>query len=178
VGVKRFAKTLHAAGAVKRAHRLRGSMTLPERVLWKALRKTGLHVRRQAPIGRYVVDFAVHEASLVIEVDGGWHDQPETQLHDVERDAWLESQGYRVLRFRNQRVLDDLEGVVDAILKSLPPRWGKGGVGGACTGSKRIAQEAAAPHVLDLQTIARTPTQPSPIEGEGALHSDPSGPLS
>jgi very-short-patch-repair endonuclease len=143
-------------------------MTLPEQVLWKALRKTGLHVRRQVPIGRYVADFAVHEAGLVIEVDGGWHDEPEAQLRDVERDAWLATQGYRVLRVRNQQVLEDMEGVVDAILKSLPPRWGKGGVGGADKPSKRRAQEAAPP-VLNLQPTARTPTQPSPIEGEGVV---------
>ena len=165
--MKRFDKALHAAGTLKRAHRLRGSPTFPEQALWKALRQTGLHVRRQAPIGRYVVDFAIHEARLVIEVDGGWHDEPETQLRDVERSAWLETQGYRVLRFRNQQVLDDLGGTVDAILNSLPPRWGKGGVGGAGTRLKRRVLEAAAPPVLDLQPIARTPTQPSAIEGEG-----------
>ena len=112
--MKRLDKTLHASGAIKRARRLRGSMTLPEKVLWKALRKMGLHVRRQAPIGRYVADFAVHGAGLVIEVDGGWHDFPNAQLRDVQRDVWLESQGYRVLRFRNQQVLDDVEAVVGA----------------------------------------------------------------
>jgi very-short-patch-repair endonuclease len=171
--MKRFDKTPHAAGTVKRARRLRGSMTLPEQVLWKALRKMELHVRRQAPIGRYVADFAIHEAGLGIEVDGFWRDEPETQLRDVERDAWLQSQGYRVLRFRNQEVMDDLDGVLDAILKSLPPRWGKGRVGGASAGVPSFVQEAP-PSVLDLQPIARTPTQPSPIEGEGALNSDAS----
>ena len=142
-------------------------MTLPEQLLWKALRKTDMHVRRQAPIGRYVADFAIHEAGLVIEVDGGWHDWPDAQLRDVERDAWLESQGYRVLRFGNQQVLDDLGNVVDAILKSLPPRWGKGRVGGASTVVPGFAHEASPPPVLNSQSTARTPTQPSPIEGEG-----------
>jgi very-short-patch-repair endonuclease len=165
--VKRFDKTPHAAGVVKRARRLRGSMTLPEQALWKALRKTGLHVRRQAPIGRYVADFAIHDAGLVIEVDGGWHDRPDAQLRDIERDVWLGAQGYRVLRFGNQRVLDDLGSVVDAILKSLPPRWGKGGDGGASAAVPGFVHEAVAPPDLDLQPTARTPTQPSPIEGEG-----------
>jgi very-short-patch-repair endonuclease len=189
--VKRFDKTLHPSGAVKRARRLRGSMTLPEKVLWKALRKMDLHVRRQAPIGRYVADFAIHDAGLVIEVDGGWHDLADAQLRDVERDAWLESQGYKILRFRNQQVSDDLEAVVDAILKSLPPRWGKGRDGGASAAVSNFTHEAATPSALDFQPIARTPTQPSPIEGEGfsaltltqpspleregALHPDPFG---
>ena len=165
--MKRFDKTLHAPGTAKKARRLRGSLTLLEQALWKAIRKTGLHVRRQAPIGRYVADFALHEARLIIEVDGGWHDEPEVQLRDIERDAWLAFQGYRVLRFRNQQVFDDLDGVVDAIMNSFPPRWGKGGVGGAGNPSKRIARGAATPPILDLQPTASTPTPPSPIEGEG-----------
>jgi very-short-patch-repair endonuclease len=173
VGVKRFDKTLHASGAVKRARRLRDSMTFAEKALSRALRKTDLHVRRQAPIGRYVVDFAIHDAGLVIEVDGGWHDLPDAQLRDLERDAWLESQGYRVLRFSNQQVLDDLDSVIDPI-PTLPPRWGKGRDGGASAVLSGFAHEAAPPPVLDLQPTARTPTQPSPIEGEGALHPEPS----
>ena len=76
-------------------------MTASEKALWKALRALDLHIRRQAPIGRYVVDFVHHGARLVIEVDSGWHDDPEAQLHDAERDAWLASQGYRVMRVRD-----------------------------------------------------------------------------
>jgi len=157
----------HAKGAIKRGRRLRREMTLPETALWRALRALELHVRRQAPIGRYVVDFAIHEAGLVIEVDGGWHDLPEAQLHDATRDDWLRSQGYRVLRFRNQQVLDDLEGVVDAIRKSLPPRWGKGrdGGGGSAVSGRTI--EAVQPPARIRTPTAATPTQPSPLEGEG-----------
>lgn len=76
-------------------------MTASERALWKALRALDLHIRRQAPIGRCVVDFIHHGARLVIEVDSGWHDDPEAQLHDAERDAWLAKQGYRVMRVRD-----------------------------------------------------------------------------
>jgi very-short-patch-repair endonuclease len=76
-------------------------MTVSERVLWKALRALDLHIRRQAPTGRYIADFIHHGAQLVIEVDSGWHDHPEAQLHDAERDAWLASQGYRVMRIRD-----------------------------------------------------------------------------
>ncbi|WP_369797885.1 endonuclease domain-containing protein [Caulobacter sp. CCH5-E12] len=91
----------HAPGVVKRARRLRNEMTASERALWKALRALDRHIRRQAPIGRYVVDFVHHGARLVIEVDSGWHDDPEAQLHDAERDAWLAKQGYRVMRVRD-----------------------------------------------------------------------------
>lgn len=76
-------------------------MTASERALWKALRALELHIRRQAPIGRYVVDFVHHGARLVIEVDSGWQDDPEAQWHDAQRDALLASQGYRVLRVRD-----------------------------------------------------------------------------
>ena len=76
-------------------------MTAAERVLWEALRALNLHIRRQAPIGRYVADFMHHRARLVIEVDSGWHDHPEAQLRDLERDAWLAGQGYRVMRIRD-----------------------------------------------------------------------------
>ncbi|ADG09834.1 endonuclease domain-containing protein [Caulobacter segnis] len=91
----------HAAGAVKRARRLRNDMTASERALWKALRALDLHIRRQAPIGPYVVDFAHHSARLIVEVDSGWHDNPEAQLRDATRDAWLAEQGYRVMRVRD-----------------------------------------------------------------------------
>jgi len=157
----------HAKGAIKRSRRLRGEMTLPEQALWRSLRRLGFHVRRQAPIGRYVVDFAIHEMRLVIEIDGGWHDFPEAQLHDATRDDWLRSQGYRVLRFRNQQVLDDAEGVVEAILSSLPPRWGKGRDGGGGSAASGKTMEAVPPPAPSRKPTAATPTQPSPIEGEG-----------
>ncbi len=162
----------HAKGAIKRSRRLRDEMTLPEKVLWRSLRRLKLHVRRQAPIGRYVADFAIHEARLVIEIDGGWHDFPEAQLHDAIRDDWLKSQGYSVLRFRNQQVLDDVEGVVEAILATLPPRWGKGRDGGGGSAASGKTMEAVQPPALFRTPTATTPTQPSPIEGEGSPYSD------
>jgi very-short-patch-repair endonuclease len=157
----------HAKGAIKRSQRLRREMTLPEKALWRVLQRLGLHVRRQAPIGRYIADFVIHQAGLVIEVDGGRHDLPEEQLHDAIRDDWLKSQGYRVLRFRNQQVLDDVDGVVEAILASLPPRWGKGRVGGGGSAASAKTMEAVPPRAPVRKPTATTPTQPSPIEGEG-----------
>ena len=107
-------------GAIGRARRLRREMTLPEKVLWKALRKPDLGFRRQVPIGRYIVDFAHLPRRLLIELDGGWHDFPEAQLHDALRDEWLTGQGYRVVRFRNQQALDDPFLIVEAIRTLLP----------------------------------------------------------
>jgi len=90
-------------------------MTLAEKKLWAALRKRDLNIRRQAPIGRYVADFISHAAGLVIEIDGPLHDLPDENLRDAERTLWLNSQGYRVIRFRNLAVLDDSNGVADQI---------------------------------------------------------------
>jgi very-short-patch-repair endonuclease len=122
----------HHPGAVKQARRLRSAMTLPEKRLWAELRKLDLNMRRQALIGRYVADFVSHAAGLIIEIDGGRHDLPEAQLHDLERTAWLNGQGYRVIRFRNEEVLGDPHGVAQLIhaqiTKTLSPLRGKAGL--------------------------------------------------
>ena len=117
-------KLLHANGAIKRARRLRRSMTASERVLWEALRRLNLHIRRQAPLGRYVVDFVHHGARLVIEVDGGRHDLPDAQINDAERDAWLAVQGYRVLRIRDRdafEAADTTAARIAAEIQQSPP---------------------------------------------------------
>ena len=95
-------------------------MTLPEKLLWKTLRKPDLGFRRQVPIGRYIADFACLTARLVIEVDGGVHTLPEVALRDAKRGLWLASEGYRVIRFGNEQVLDDLNGVMETIRTLLP----------------------------------------------------------
>ena len=109
-------------------------MTDAEKVLWKALRAHRLsHIsfRRQTPIGAFTVDFVSHPYRLVIEVDGGQH---AGSLSDAERDAWLKSKGYRVLRFWNSDVLQNLEGVLERIslvlnavtpLPNPPPQGGR-----------------------------------------------------
>ena len=96
--------TEHAAGAAKR---MRREPTLGERKLWAELRKLPLHVRRQAPIGRYIADFVIHSARLVIEVDGASHRGEAAELHDGERDAALAGQGFRILRLPDADVLAD-----------------------------------------------------------------------
>jgi len=103
------------------AKRLRRDATFTEKRLWRELRnlraEAGLHFRRQAPIGPYVVDFVCHAAKLVIEVDGGVHVLKVEQ--DAARDAWLEGRGYRVMRFGNGVVAENVEWVVAGILAAV-----------------------------------------------------------
>jgi very-short-patch-repair endonuclease len=100
----------------KRARALRRAMTDAERKLWYALRAhrfEGIGFRRQVPIGPYVADFASHAARLVVEVDGGQH--ASSAAKDTVRSDWLATRGYRVLRFWNNDVLSNLEGVLAEI---------------------------------------------------------------
>ena len=102
---------------IYRARSLRKEMSLPERMLWQALRLRphGLKFRRQHPIGPYVVDFFCSSARLAIEVDGIAHDMGDQPRRDVERTSFLNENGYRVLRVSAQRVLADAVGTADAI---------------------------------------------------------------
>ncbi len=91
-----------------------------EMKLWSALKNRkldGFKFRRQAPIGKYVVDFVCHEKSLIVEADGGQH--MEKADADVQRTSWLESQGFRVIRFWNDQVLKETDAVLEEILRVL-----------------------------------------------------------
>lgn len=101
------------------ARSLRTNSTEAERVLWyhlRAARLQGYKFRRQTPLGRYIVDFVCFEAHLIVEVDGGQHG--EQQAYDRQRTAWLEGQGFRVLRFWNTEVLGNVEGVKEVIVRA------------------------------------------------------------
>ena len=101
------------------ARRLRREATDAERRLWSALRDRrleGYRFRRQYPIAPFIADFACTRHRLIVEADGGQHDGSET---DLRRTAWLENQGWRVLRFWNNDVLTNTEGVVETILREL-----------------------------------------------------------
>ncbi len=107
-----------------RARRLRNNATQAERLLWfslRALKQRGHHFRRQSPMRHYILDFVCHTAKLVIELDGSQHANPETELYDARRTAFLQSQGYRVLRFWNGAVLHNGEQVMFEILSALEP---------------------------------------------------------
>ena len=108
---------------IKRARGLRRASTEAEKLLWQKLRARqlgGAKFRRQTPIGPYIVDFASFEHRLVVEIDGGQHNMPQGRQHDCKRTAWLEgSRLFRVLRFWNNQVLNDLEGVLERTLQEL-----------------------------------------------------------
>ncbi|HEV7877846.1 endonuclease domain-containing protein [Bradyrhizobium sp.] len=110
--------------AVRRAtaKKLRSNTTPHEHTLWRALKEipiSGTHFRRQAPIGRYVVDFFCPAAHLIIELDGGHHNDDEAAKRDLERQIWLEREGYRVIRFWNSEIAGDLNAVLERIYVEL-----------------------------------------------------------
>jgi very-short-patch-repair endonuclease len=102
------------------ARQLRNNMTDAEHPLWSRLRGRqfgGFKFRKQAPIGPYIVDFVCFEAKLIIELDGGQH-----MLRDHEdeiRTAWLNTQGFQVLRYWNHLVFEDLDPLLEAIWRAL-----------------------------------------------------------
>ena len=105
--------------ATDRARKLRRDETIAERRVWRAIRdrQLGVKCRRQLPIGPYFVDFACIARKLVVELDGGQH-ADNTQYED-ERTRTIVANGYRVLRFWNNDVMENLEGVVEAIRLAL-----------------------------------------------------------
>ena len=107
-------------GALAGARSLRQNMTDAEWRLWQILRShqiRGHKFRRQVPIGRYIADFVCHEARLIVEIDGGQHDRSSPQ--EAERNGFLQNEGYRILRFWNNEVLANLDGVHQAIVGEL-----------------------------------------------------------
>ena len=105
--------------SIENARSLRRSMTDAERTLWRRLRDRrleGHRFRRQEPVDHYIVDFICFESRLIIEVDGGQHSE---SVFDAKRDAYLRSRGFRVLRFWNNDVLSNPDGVCRAIIDAL-----------------------------------------------------------
>ena len=103
------------------AQKLRKSMTDAERRLWyNFLKHLPTTVNRQKVIGNYIVDFYVHSARLVIELDGDQHGEAENAARDTVRDDWLREQGMTVLRYANGDVLHSFGEVCEDILRYLP----------------------------------------------------------
>jgi very-short-patch-repair endonuclease len=153
-----------------------------ERKLWYKLRefnRHGFQFRQQAPIGPYIADFCDHSAKLIIEVDGAQHGEPNGLAVDKRRTRWLESQGYRVLRFWNRDVLTNVDGVEVAILLAVGLLTENGAEeasndGAAVSAMDRLRRKAlklmrAAGRVPSAQFLGQPKSHivPSPLVGEG-----------
>jgi len=133
-----------------RAKQLRQTMTPAETLLWrylKAHRIDGLGFRRQVPLHNYIADFVCLAAKLIVELDGESHNFESQLRADDARDAFFASEGFAVLRFANDQVMSNLEGVVevirqtaDARMRGLPPSLTLPHKGGGNRGLKRSAR--------------------------------------
>src|SRR5262249_47493751 len=146
---------------VPRARKLRRDMTDAEGNFGWHQRRLPIdhsHCRRQATIGPYFADFACHERRLIIEVDGAQHNEPENVARDEERSAYLRSRGYRILRFWNNDVLKNIDGVMEAIFAVMhqneesppplpPPHRAKMRGGRGTERPSRVANSSAASRI-------------------------------
>ena len=101
---------------------LRKNQTPHEKKLWTLLRNRQINnckFRRQHLIGKYIVDFVYREKKIIIELDGGQHNEEESIKYDIERTKFLEHEGYRVIRFWNNDIDNNIEGVYQTILEYL-----------------------------------------------------------
>ena len=106
------------------ARNLRRNESDAERKLWSKLRSRqfeNLKFRRQQPLGKYIVDFVSFEKKIVIEVDGSQHNEPDNAKHDLHRTKYFEDEGYVVLRFWNNDILTNIEGVGLKLLEQINP---------------------------------------------------------
>jgi adenine-specific DNA-methyltransferase len=107
---------------LKRARQLRKHMTPTERLVWSKLRNrrfAQFKFRRQVPWGPYIVDFVCYERRLIVELDGGGHNDSSARAYDARRTRWLEEQGFGVLRFWNHEVLEEGDAVEEALWREL-----------------------------------------------------------
>ncbi len=150
----------------KRARTLRKMMTLPEVLLWQAVRGrrlNGLAFRRQHPIGSYVLDFYCPAARLAVEVDGKIHETPAQIEHDFRREQWLSKRGIKVLRIGAADILkeNNMESVLDCIAEAAAPSTASRSPSPATQGRNApstASQGKSAPSVLAL---ARQSTSPA-----------------
>lgn len=106
----------------KRARTLRSELTRAEREMWdllRDLRPRGARFRRETPIGPYIADFAWLSARVIVEVDGDSHETDHGRVHDVRRDDFLRKQGFTILQFDNDQVIDNPDSVAVSLEKSL-----------------------------------------------------------
>jgi len=115
----RFHKAMLNGTLLSRARQMRSEPTDAERKLWEGLRRGSFDVKfkRQHPVGGYIVDFYCPQRKLIIELDGGQH--MESAEYDERRTVVLAKDGFRVLRFWNNDVLENIDGVLDIIMQAL-----------------------------------------------------------
>lgn len=104
------------------ARNLRKNATKEEQIIWSILRNRQLNnckFKRQVPIGNYIVDFVCEEKKLIIEIDGGQHNIDENIQKDNNRTSFLNQKGYNVLRFWNNDINKNIDGVIDKIMEFL-----------------------------------------------------------
>ncbi|MBU0660965.1 endonuclease domain-containing protein [Patescibacteria group bacterium] len=96
---------------------LRKQATKSEQILWQELRgkQLGIKFRRQYNIDYYIVDFYCHELRLILEIDGNIHGENKQRLKDIERQTYLEEQGYTIVRYRNEQILNELDIVLEQL---------------------------------------------------------------
>lgn len=107
--------------SIAKARKLRKKMTDSERKLWRLLRDSllGVHFRRQAPLGPYIVDFLCLKPRIVVELDGSQHYQKDASIYDSERDAYFQQEGFTVLRFNDREFLTNSPAVLQKILDQI-----------------------------------------------------------
>jgi very-short-patch-repair endonuclease len=118
------------ARSLKFAKKKRTEMTKAEVIIWQHLRGNallGLRVRRQHPIGPFIVDFAFAQAKLVVEVDGVTHATDEERAYDVRRRAYLNERGWHEIRVANEDVYTNLDGVLEAVWREVSARTAPSG---------------------------------------------------
>ena len=112
----------YAARLKENSRQLRKKQTDCELLLWSRLRRKqlkGIQFYRQKPIGSFIVDFYAPKAKLVVELDGSQHFKEKNVDYDARRDAFLRSQGLKVLRFNNAQILKETQGVLEVIYRSI-----------------------------------------------------------
>ena len=145
------------SGTITRARDMRRNPTDAERRLWNALRYLpGTKFRRQVPVTPYFVDFMDHGARLIVELDGGQHADEAAIAYDARRTTFLAAKGYRVLRFWNTDVMQNPQGVLEAIVTALKPSPPGRGRGPAALADGRVRATPA------------TRQSPSPSHGQTA----------
>ena len=106
----------------KKARNLRREQTEQEKILWSIIRNRqfyGLKFKRQVPVGVYIADFCCNEKKLIIELDGGQHNEPNNIKYDKNRTKFLENEGYKIIRFWNNDINDNLEGVYTKLKQEI-----------------------------------------------------------